>query len=743
MSETIQGNVLKFKDFDKAGRNFSGAEALSIIHTCRDTLIQGVTMCLMQKGNDIKDSLLEQADRALGLEARNAHYDALEILNKHSQELTERLRQEIAASIDRISTSKTRNSEISLEGDGSELGLIDDDSFEETLTLNKLSSRLRFQCSEQLTALDSRMAVLMNNPGLKEDANPFGPRNLYTSFIRSSEPLHGSLQARLVLLQEFDHQISSSLANIYREINRQLVEKGVLPKITLGLASRPTRSVSTPPGPHDTSLEDQSDTDFLKLLKRLAGLGTGQYAASLPAGSIQEPIMGAPAPHMLQALTCLQRGDLSGLPDLDSEQAAAGNINVLHALRASPVVTQASQLDTMTIDIVAMLFDYFFDDVHIHDSLKALIGRLQIPVLKVAMLDKHFFSNKKHPARQLLDVMASAAVGWSREEEPRLFAKIGECVDVIVDRFEEDFSVFSEQLVELERFLEAEERKADNNTGHVMEDMERKERSEIAAVVADDQVKRRTGHQALAPLIAEFLDKMWRSVLTDIYILHGEQSERWVRAIESMDDLIWSVSPKIGTDERLRLVSLLPDLLKRLRGGLDDLEMSEQDKDAFFSKLVFLHAQAVRAGLEPTVQIDDAPAGVSAQINEETIPASVPPSHTEESISPALTPTLESTAQESVIEVEDEFVGMARGLELNTWLEFKQPDDSVKTLKLSWVSRLKGIYLFTNRQGLDAVSLALTRLAARLADGSARVIEGSQLTERAVDRLMNTLQRRA
>jgi len=58
-------------------------------------------------------------------------------------------------------------------------------------------------------------------------------------------------------------------------------------------------------------------------------------------------------------------------------------------------------VDAMTLDIVAMLFDYILDDRNIPDAMKALIGRLQIPVLKVAMLDKTFFSQKNAPCPQV------------------------------------------------------------------------------------------------------------------------------------------------------------------------------------------------------------------------------------------------------------------------------------------------------------------------------------------------------
>mgnify|MGYP003353079022 CR=1 FL=1 len=80
----------------------------------------------------------------------------------------------------------------------------------------------------------------------------------------------------------------------------------------------------------------------------------------------------------------------------------------------------------MTLDIVALVFDYILDDTRIPDAMKALIGRLQIPVLKVAIADKSFFSHKTHPARQLLDAMGDVAMRLPRDfsDSNPLFAQI-------------------------------------------------------------------------------------------------------------------------------------------------------------------------------------------------------------------------------------------------------------------------------------------------------------------------------
>ena len=63
--------------------------------------------------------------------------------------------------------------------------------------------------------------------------------------------------------------------------------------------------------------------------------------------------------------------------------------------------------------------------------------------------------------------------------------------------------------------------------------------------------------------------------------------------------------------------------------------------------------------------------------------------------------------------------------------------------KLSWVSPLKGIYLFTNRLGQRAISISAEGLLSKLNSGEARVLNDVPLMDRAVDSLMERLQRNA
>ena len=70
------------------------------------------------------------------------------------------------------------------------------------------------------------------------------------------------------------------------------------------------------------------------------------------------------------------------------------------------VTKQVNLVDEKTIDFIEMLFDAIIEDTSISEAITNLLLRLQIPVIKVAMLDKDFFANGEHPCRTTLNLIA-------------------------------------------------------------------------------------------------------------------------------------------------------------------------------------------------------------------------------------------------------------------------------------------------------------------------------------------------
>src|SRR6185436_7428524 len=115
------------------------------------------------------------------------------------------------------------------------------------------------------------------------------------------------------------------------------------------------------------------------------------------------------------------------------------------------------------IDIVAMLFDQIFGDERVPDALKALIGRLQIPVVKVAVLDKKFFSKKSHPARRMLDTLGEFALGLDEtfDQASPLYKKLEDILQRVIEEFDDDLRVFESVQTDLLAVIRAENKRAE------------------------------------------------------------------------------------------------------------------------------------------------------------------------------------------------------------------------------------------------------------------------------------------
>jgi hypothetical protein len=708
--------VVNLNQFERSRRAQVSAETLSILHGGRDLLIEGATRALTRQTEAMENALLAMAERAPLLETRNAYYNAQGILNRQANELLSACKEAYYRSFSDF--VQGRNKEATLEL--SELSLMGDQDFELTLAVDKATARMHFNCAEELVALDARLAKLLGRTELSEKDNPLAPRTLCESLLDGMSSLQLDQSVRVVLLNQFDLVLTTELAQIYQSVNRYLIEAGVLPDLKGGTKNH-TRN---PAAPTDGAASAKAaSNDMLKLFEQLAG-GTG-HAGSGGAG--------IPGFSLLDSLGQLQSGAMMlpggvrfELPLLEASVIQ----NVLRSLQQSPVMQAASPLDAVLVDAVAMLFDVVFDEASIPDRLKAQIARLQIPVLKAAMLDRNFFSQSNHPVRRMLDAIATLAVHLPDNEtgNARLDA-ISQVVSRVLDGFEQDVAVFESAATELEAMgttlEEALEETVDVSLQPDIAQIKQSERAELAPVIVHDFINRALKDQSVVDVVREFLRRDWAQLLTLDYINEGEQGAHFNSHVETMRELIWSVQPKVDMDARLMLVRILPGLLKRLREGTAEIDLSQKLTDRFFATLVILHANAVRPNAQPVPLPDITPEEIEAMT---PVPVAV-----DEAASAATATDAEPAAPEE----EDEFTQRARALNKGDWVEFHYEDGTFRWARLGWVSGIKNTYLFSDQDGMNSFSISLHRLADKLRRGEAVLVERKSITESAFGKLMN------
>jgi hypothetical protein len=448
--------------------------------------------------------------------------------------------------------------------------------------------------------------------------------------------------------------------------------------------------------------------------------GAGAFAA--PSGAAARPAagfapgagQGGPATQAGWSAavqgTLAQLGGTAPLLDLlariepalaDGPAAAATPHNVFYLPRLKQSLPQGSlpRRDERTLDLLSRVFETVLLDDSIPPRTRELLQLLQVPVLKAALLDKNFFFEQDHPARRLVDLMSR--VGWEQRDgaDDPLFQTMRRSVERVGEAQPE---AFASAVAELEAGIAADETAQEAALAAPVASALKREKHEVAARHARDAVALRVRAGDVNEVVSGFLEQRWTTVLTFAWTIDDARPGAVDNATRAMDDLIWSVKPKVTQEQRKTLIARLPRLLQTLNKWLDAIKWQDAERLQFFARLAEYHAAIVRAPIElsPERQLE-----LAAQAAQQDALRKV---------------EMENAAAEQAAARAAE-VSAVDGLERGMWLEFSTGEGARK-VKLAWVSPLRTLFIFSGAGRREAFSLPAEKLAAALGDGSARVL---------------------
>jgi len=118
------------------------------------------------------------------------------------------------------------------------------------------------------------------------------------------------------------------------------------------------------------------------------------------------------------------------------------------------------------------------------------------------------------------------------------------------------------------------------------------DRSEGFQSIADvkqtvtSEIQRLLTDQHVPDFVSEFLLNQWVKLLVRIYDKSGMKGDSWQHAMETAEDLIWSVGSLSSRQDKDRLDKLWPDLVLRLRNGMKMISMPSHQVNNFISSLL-------------------------------------------------------------------------------------------------------------------------------------------------------------
>jgi len=571
----------------------------------------------------------------------------------------------------------------------------------------------------------------------------------------------------------------AQMGQLYQEANTYLIDRGILPRLIIRLTnsgggqhrSRPATTVqpamseiAQPVVPGAMPIQAQMFQAITQLFNAQCLSEAGDKRISALAAEGGSPVAMPATPLLLDTLSDLQQdlsaGDENGT-DLIGEKLKTHVKTRFGSQQWIGKAGSINQIDDETIDVISMIFDYILDDKSLPDFIKVLIGRLQIPILKVAIIDREFFSRKSHPARQLLNDLAYAGVGWCDESEAakdRLYEKMEAIVLCILHEFEDSVAIFQKLLDEFRGFIEEEKKNftaAQEKISHEAREAEYRERIkvQVAETLAD-----RLKDAELPEDVRDFLMTGWRRVMTDTSLHAVDHEDEQQRSLQVVDDLIWSLQPKSTPEERKRMVLVLPLMLDVLREGMSAVAFSDEEIEAVTAMLEAHHLAILKTH------------GQAAQINEIVASGNHDNETAEKDIDHMIAAMKEdvhalpniglddleefdfnetSSAQNSFDtmmaemgfeedfdngpRIEDEYTEIVKNLQLGTWLDLSSEGGKTMRVKLAWKGDQFTNFSFMNRQYKVVAERAFYVLAEDMRQGRAVVIEDVALFDRALN----------
>jgi hypothetical protein len=259
------------------------------------------------------------------------------------------------------------------------------------------------------------------------------------------------------------------------------------------------------------------------------------------------------------------------------------------------------------IEMVALMFQAILAEERIPSAVRVWFARLQMPVLRVALAEPEFFGTLNHPARQLIDRMGSCVMGFDASgiSGSALEAEIKRIVQVIEQYPETGKRVFQIVYDEFQKFL-AKFLTGKEKTQKVVSVAQQVEQKETLAIQYTIELRNMLKDIPVRDEIRTFLFKVWAEVLAVSAVRKGPKDAETVALKKAAADLVWSASAKPNRNDRARVIQDLPQLLQRLRSGMNLLGMPQTDQDAHIKIVSDTMADAFMSKTQaiPQAQID-------------------------------------------------------------------------------------------------------------------------------------------
>jgi uncharacterized protein DUF1631 len=738
------------------------------------------------------DMLFQLAENADSNEDQNQYFETMRMLRVERKQIGQNFAANLKVYLQPANTKIEKNNEIIEE----ELSLVDQEEMEEMVAVSAMHSKAMNLYGEAVNHLEARIEFLsLKTPGIfSKDA--LVPKNICDSFKDALAGIELSTNNKLVLYKLFDQEVILHLETLYIKLNQLFIEQGILPQIKLGenLYNKEQQQPSPTPQaeqPQETdavfrenptyspahtptynnyshqSSESYSGTSNTPGVGAAPGTGSPQPSGSgmqqevhrvvnqFLTGELTASGPGIPASFttannapvssgtqyydrrdVMHALTNLQNNvaqSSSPIEQIDAADFKRALLADMGSRNGGAITKQVNQIDEKTIDFIEMLFDAIIEDSSISEPVTNLLLRLQIPVIKVAMLDKNFFADGEHPCRTTLNLIAHLGRGLISTDDS-LFLGLNSVVETLLN----DFDIDNNSFEDAENQLEIIELNEIEKTSEKERDTQKTALHTHAREVVLAELQYHVKNKILPKVAQNLILKNWSTLMFHRYIKFGKNSDDWRDSVYTVNKFLLLLQPLQSTQAHNRLDTEKDSLLDVVHNSLLNTKQNPVDIEAEINN-VFLHFETTLENSEfsPSSASSDGTYFVSVEGGDEET-ADLLDSMPEPELE--IEEELADPLQDQVNIAREKIASLPQEARPGVWFKVYSGEGSAaRRVKLSVIIMEEAKLVFVDRIGVKIVEKDAEEFTTELKNGTSLIIADHSAFDHALGKVINSL----
>lgn len=338
------------------------------------------------------------------------------------------------------------------------------------------------------------------------------------------------------------------------------------------------------------------------------------------------------------------------------------------------------------LEVLTLVFNKIFNNEKIHDHVKYLISKLQIPIVKVSLLDHTFFMDEKNPVREFLDIIANSTIFY-QEEYVQHVEKI---INIILEKDLIDQESFVTAIQRLKIIFKLYDKKEQELLEQLRTQLENEEKYDLYYEQIIQLIAKTTSRAKYEP-VKSFIENIWSKSFAKKWIKNYQKDvvditknldlDSKIELHQSLllfDMMIWTTNLTIVTEANLtQFKNFIVKIELNLKTICENLSIEKEHYENLHNILLKKH-QLLLDGLQTNDYLELANIQIDEKITIQKFEKEVQEFNDSK------------YAQKEITETKSNFYEIfIKG----KWFEFSHNQEK---LKLIWISPEKNIFLFNN-----------------------------------------------